>query len=877
MSETKVVINSANDLLLLGDAIRKVPLKEIAQTSLKGLRRQESDIDLYEFLFTNIIRHFEPREFEAEVLCAILPELVGYLEKIQSELQSSSLSCFFVENLILLVKLANVLLKLIEYLSEKEEQCQLLRSLAIFPEYLVRCYTIVRKHFSTMANESEALETMKTLYAVCKKLLLAFLELLFPREASGRNSNYFRAIDYGAQYDCLEKVCILLANVGNEISPIDSLLACDVWKVIVKLCAEHVEESFTHGRTAWLDEIVTILNNSISASYLDIRTKNETTKQNTIALKLNAFFLRAMLKILTLSKHHVADSTFSSIIRSLLEVKTGLRTKAICKELATSIEQYIHIGYMAIVEHSFRSKSFAKALTQYDCSTQEEIYSFYSLMMHIVTQLLANTNDNGLLLLYCNRHHLLQHVCSLLKRSDSLLYTNPTLYKQLFVHCSALILMGVRVKNRAAQKKNEETLVRMILQDEHYYTALLGIDLWSIFVRYHSIQLMYAYFLFWKKINDHYSIFISRPKQVYVRQVLRNLFVFLPATHKERIMVTYPTTDAVNDRLWAALWPLTKEIDEAKRKQFEAGLANRLTQKIQAWKKAPSNVKTFYEVFTLLTITGVAAKEIEMPQLKWSKIMNTSSAYSIFDGIERNPRVLNLSTLLSSKNMSALTEAAPFVKFQIAKLIMAANSGSILPIVNGQNMLEGLLKDKVPLVKAYAFHVLRKLNESRTSMAQELLSKQPHLRTQLTRWQSNNTTTKLPPFKQPLSVAVVHRCSKLKVDSSESLGSLMHTINSQVSELFPDNDDGDDLIQDIDVDMFADAGLLTKKRKFDATSVEDRSAGGSTAEINLCLKEMQNHAVRLERVASTQAGRLQPSQKGQLQSIIASLTKVLDS
>uniref|UniRef100_A0A182SD64 Uncharacterized protein n=1 Tax=Anopheles maculatus TaxID=74869 RepID=A0A182SD64_9DIPT len=792
-------------------------------TSLKGLRCQESDIDLYEFLLTNTIRQFEPREFEAEVSCAILPELVRFLEKIQSEIQSNALSCFFVENLTLLLKLADVLLKLIEYLTEKEEQCQLLRSLAIFPEYLVRCYTIVRKHYSTMAHESEALETMKALYAVCKKLLLAFLELLYPRGASGRNSNYFRAIDYDTEYDCLEKVCILLTNVGNEISPIDSLLASDVWKAIVKLCTEHVEESFIHNRTAWLDEIVTILNNGISASLVDLRNKNEPTKQSTIALKLNAFCLRVMLKILTLSKQHVAENTFSSIIRSLLDVKTCLRAREIHKELAAGIEQYLHIGYMAIVEHSFRSESFAKALSQYDCKTEDEIHSFYSLMMHIVTQLLTNTSDNVLLSLYCNRHHLLQHVCSLLKRSDNLLYANATLYKQLVVQCSALILMGVRVKNRAAQKKIEETLVRMILQ-EHYYTALFAIDLWSIYVRYHSTQLMYAYFLFWKKINDHYSTFTTRPKQVYVRQLVRNLFVFLPVTHKDKIMATYPATDSANDRLWAALCPLPKDVDESKRKQFTAGLENRLKQKLQAWQQAPGNVGTFYEVMTLLTITGVVTKQIAMPQLKWSTAMKTSSAYSIFDGFERNSRGLCLSTLLSSKNVSALTEASPFVKFQVLKLIMVTNSSSTIPLVNGQSMLETLLKDSVPLVKAYALLVLRKLYDKQRPVAQELLSKQPQLQSQLIRCQNINVT-KLPPLKGTLSTAVVHRCHGQQVESSESLGSLMHTINSKVNELFPDNE-GDELIQDIDVDMFADAGSLTKKRKFDATRIEDHSADG---------------------------------------------------
>uniref|UniRef100_A0A182WKC4 Uncharacterized protein n=1 Tax=Anopheles minimus TaxID=112268 RepID=A0A182WKC4_9DIPT len=876
MSETKVILNSANDLLLLGDAIRDVPLKQIAQTSLKGLRRQESDIDLYEFLFTNIIHQFDPREFEAEISCAILPELVCYLEKIQSEVQSNALSIFFVENLTILLKVADVLLKLTEYLTEKEDQCQLLRSLVIFPEYLLRCYTIVRKKYATMAHESGALDAMKTLYAVCKKLLLAFLELLYPRETSGRNSNYFRAIDHDEEYDCLEKVCILLANVGNEISPIDSLLASDVWKAIVRLCTDHAEQSFSRDRTGWLDEIVTILNNGIHSSFVDVRTKNEHSKQSTIALKLNAFFLRVMLKILTLSKQHAGVDTFTSVIRNLLEVKSCLRMKTICNELAVGIEQYLHIGYMAIVENSFRTESFPKVLSQYDCKKPEETHSFYQLIMHIVTQLVSNANDKVLLSLYCNRHHLLLHVCSLLKRSDSLFLHNETLYKQLLVHCSALVLLGVRIKDQAAQKKNVEVLVRMVLQ-EHYYTATFGIDLWSIFVRYHSTQLMYAYFLFWKKINDHYSIFTSRPKQVHVRQLLRNLFVFLPVTHKEKLLASYPATDSTNDRLWATLCPLPTEIDESRRNQFMACLEKRLLEGIKAWQQAPGNVRIFYEVLGLLSIAGAATKKIEtstttlwISKLKWSAILQTSSAGSIFDCLERNAPGLSIVTVLNSTNAPALAETKPIVRYLILKLIKADPNQS----TNVQSLFEVLLKDNAAFVKASAFHVLRELKNKQSPVANQLLSKQLSLQSQLNRWHSN-TSTKLSSLRtrsDKVPSAILHRCQQTgkSVESPESLGSLMRNINSKVNELFPD--DGDETMQDIDVDMFEDDSSQSKKRKFDATE-EDRA--GSAVQIDQCLKELQYHTFNLERLIPTH--RLQTLQRGQLQTIIATLTRALDS
>uniref|UniRef100_A0A182JRH4 Uncharacterized protein n=1 Tax=Anopheles christyi TaxID=43041 RepID=A0A182JRH4_9DIPT len=867
MSETKVILNSANDLLLLGDAIRKVPLKDIAQTSLKGLRRQESDIDLYAFLFTNAIHQFEPQEFEVEISCAILPELVCFLDKIQSELQSNALSLFFVENLTILLKLADVLLKLIEYLTEKAEQNQLLRSLVIFPEYLLRCYTIVRKNYVTMAQEAEGLEAMKSLYAVCKKLLIAFLALLCPRDAPGRGS-YFRAMDHNDEYDHLEKVCTLLANVGNEISPIDSLLASDVWKAIVKLCTEHVDQLIARRRTACIGDIVTILNSGINASFLDLRTKNEPTKQSMIALKLNAFFLRVVLKLLTLAKQHVEVCTFTPIISSVLEVKSCLRGKAICNELASGVEQYLHIGYMAIVESSFRSEPFAKALSQYECRMPEEIYSYYTLIMHIVTLFVTNANDNALLSLYCIRTNLLQRTCDLLKRSESLFYESDTLYKQLVVHCSALVLIGVRLKNRTAQKKIEETLVRMILQ-EHYYTALLGIDLWSVFVRYHSPKLMYGYFLFWKKINDHYSIFTSRPTQVYVRQLLRNLFVFLPVTFKERILETFPIGDARNDRLWAALGPLSREIDEGKRKQFITCLEKRLAQCMKTLQLTPGNVKAFYESLGLLSIAGdttialnSSVKTFWNTRLSWDNIMKTSSACSIFDCLERSVTGSSISSMLSSKNASFITETSPFVKYQVGKLLLKADS-----FTNVSNWLEVLLRDNTHFVKAFSFNVLRQLKDKKIPTVQLLLNRQPHLQSQLSRWNAcasvKLSTVKFRPGGS--LTAVVHRCqrkvAKRELESSKSLG--------QIDELFLDDDD------DLDVDMFAEkTSSQTKKRKFDPVSGEQR--GANEVPVNKCLKDLQSHTAQLERlVPSTHC--LNQSQKGQLRRIMTSLTNVLDS
>uniref|UniRef100_A0A182HM04 Uncharacterized protein n=1 Tax=Anopheles arabiensis TaxID=7173 RepID=A0A182HM04_ANOAR len=877
MSETKVILNSANDLLLLGEAIRSVPLKDIAQASLKGLRRQESDLDLYAFLFTDAIHRFEPQEFELEISCTILPELVGFLEKIQSELQSNALSFFFVENLTILLKLADVLQKLVEYLAERAEQCQLLRSIVIFPEYLLRCYTIVRKNYVTMAQEAEGLDAMKSLYAACKKLLVAFLELLYPREACPGRGSYFRAMDHDEEYGYLEKVCTLLASVANEISPIDSLLASDVWKTVVKLCTEHVDQLIARRRTACIGEIVTILNSGINASLLDLRAKNEPTKQSTITLKLNAFFLRVVLKLLSLVKQHVDASVYTPIISTVLEVKACLHAKTLCTELAAGVEQYLHIGYMAIVENSFRTEAFAKAFSQYECRKAQEIHSYYTLTMHIVTQIVTNANDNALLSLYCIRTNLLQRVCVLLKRSDSLLFETPSLYKQLVVYCSALVLVGVRLKDRAAQKTIEETLVRMILHEEHYHTALLGIDLWSVFVRYHSLKLMHSYLLFWKAVNDRFSIFTTRPAQVYVRQLLRNLFVFLPVAHKERLLDAFPIGDGKNDRLWAAVGPLPNEIDEGRRRQFTAGLEKRLIQCVKTLQHTPGNVKVFYETLGLFSIAGATTKLVD-PSVKsfwnaalnWDAIVNTTPTSCIFDCLERSATVSSANSMLNIKNAPSICDARPFIKYQVGKLLLKADS-----LTDVSNWLEVLLRDKNAFVKAFSFHLLSKLKDNHTPSVLQLLNKQPHLQSQLARWHSN-ASVKLPTIKPRANgtiTSVAHRCAR-KVDrtrDAQSNGGLTQAINNQIDELFPDDDDDLD-----DVDMFEDNSSQTKKRKFEPTSSEQRGVEGEVP-VTKCLRDLQSATDQLERLVPSANHRLQSSQKGQLKRIISALTKVLDS
>ncbi|XP_053674178.1 uncharacterized protein LOC128724479 [Anopheles nili] len=866
MGETKVIINSANDLLLLGDSVSNVPLKEIARVSLKGLHRLESDIGLYEFLFTNVIHRFDLKEFESEVSLAVLPELVLFLDKIQEELQSNTLSCFFVENLTILLRLADVLLKLIEYLTARAEQFQLIRSIVIFPEYLLRCFTIVRRSYITMAHDTQVQETIKALFTVCTNLLTAFLHLTTPRnDPSG--TYYFRSMSEDDEFVCLEKVCIVLASIGNEISGIYESLASDVWKVIVKLCIEQVESSFARNRTVWLGDIISILNTGIDASFSSIREKSESSKQCIIALKLNAFYLRVMAKLLVLSKHHTAIANFTSIINTLLKVKSFLRSKTISRELATNVEQFLHIGYMAIVESSIRSEIFAKALLQYESESEEEIHSFFHLVMHILAHMASNANDTTLPSLYCCRFNLLERINAILKCSDAVLLHNGTLYRNLLVHCSVLVLLGVRVKDPAGRKTVEETLVHMVLQD-HYYTGLFGIDLWSVFVRYHSTRLMYAYFTFWKQINDQFSIFTTRPAQVYVAQLLRNMFVFLPAPLKAKIFNTYPVSDGANDRLWVTLAPSLWEIDESQRNQFMICLEKRMHRRMEAM----GSVLGFYEIMGLILIAGGMTKltptlsavigKFSNSLQDWRTIMTTSTTSSIVECLARSRnQLLPLENVFNACNPSTLIETKLFVKYQILLAM-----GRVNDTTHMQVPFDVFLNDSAPFIKALGFHVLGKFKNLQNPAANQLFSQQPNLLSQLTLYE-NGSQLKLPTLSSALNGThcVVHRCQQTvaEQDSSEPCGDLTLHINRKIDEMFPDDDD---CFGESDTDKFTDA-LITKKRKFDIASDDDK--------VKNCLHELQVQASNLQQFSHSQM--LQEPQKAQIRKIVSILTKVLDS
>ncbi|XP_058065950.1 uncharacterized protein LOC131215576 [Anopheles bellator] len=851
----EMIVNSASDLLLLGAEVRTVPLSRIAQVTLGELRRHESDVELYEFLFTNVIHHFEPEQFEEEISVPVLPELVHFLDKLQSDLLSSALSCFFAENHALLQRLMAMLQNLLEYTASHANTFHLYHSLVIFPEYLLRCYTILRSSADmSSAQDTELLNAKKTLYRGCNNILTVFLELLCPE---GATSSYFQKIDQDKQFECLEKVCLLLAAVGNEISDINAQLASNVWTSITKLCTKHAEQCFTRNRSDWLSQIVLTLNAGLEASFLELCVKNKPPKA--LTLRTNEFFLRIMSKLLSLSKQHASLDGFLAIITTLLRIKTCLHSRTVARELATGIDQYLHVGYIKVVENSIRLESFAKALAQYECQTVDDIHSFYILTMHVIEQIIINSNDLNLLKLYCVRGNLLQQVCTLLKRSDNLFLANENLYQQLLVRCSALAVMGARLRNRVVHKAIEESMVRMILQ-EHYYTGLFGIDLWSVFVRCHTTQLMFAYFTFWEAINGQYAIFSTKPEQVYVATVLRNLFDFLPVAMKVNILCTRPISDCANDRLWATV-RLPDEVNASHKKCFVDGIAKRLQTVTNT--QQPS-VKRFYEMLHLIRIVGNTGQTADgalgecvkqfCKQIDWSNILTKSDTIqgNILECMQENLHQLPAKTLCGGN----LSSASVFVKYKIMKLWKRTNTP-----LDAAEGLKCLLNDNEPFINAQAFFLLRTLNDRRHPVAVQLIAKTPSLQSQLLFLSKDDRR----PVSSAISnspghcVAVAHRCKDPRNQGTDSPGDLTQLINDKIDQLFPD-EDGDD------IDMLV-ANLPPKRRK-----VEENDG---RAKANRFIDQLEVQTEELGQLLRTH--RLEVANKERLRKIVSAVTNILES
>ncbi|XP_055531640.1 uncharacterized protein LOC129722314 isoform X2 [Wyeomyia smithii] len=199
MSESEIKVQTFYDLLYSEERIKYIPLKKIARISLNSLRRQESDFEIYEFLFTKVPVFFKPDEFEVEVSRLVLPELVKHLEKVVNEIKDSALLPSLVDNLKLLLLSANVLLKFAEYVTEISKTYQLYQTVTIFLEFLTHNYDVIGTIVHGKAEEDTII---KQLFTLCQKIQHLIIAVLAPSNEPGF---YFPNLDEIEKYNCFKE------------------------------------------------------------------------------------------------------------------------------------------------------------------------------------------------------------------------------------------------------------------------------------------------------------------------------------------------------------------------------------------------------------------------------------------------------------------------------------------------------------------------------------------------------------------------------------------------------------------------------------------------------------------------------------------------
>ncbi|XP_058833030.1 uncharacterized protein LOC131690951 [Topomyia yanbarensis] len=547
------------------DKLQSVSLKKIARICLNSLRRQESDVDVYEFLFTKVLYLFDPEEFETNVSLVLLPELGKHLHKIAVELEDNALSCFMIDNLKSLLAIANILLKFTEYVVGTSETYQFYKSIVIFLEFLIRSYEVIRQHIHTNNPGTNEDDMVKQLFTVCQKIHHLVSNLLAPPTGSGQ---YFQHLDLKDEFECLKNVIDHFCKIGSITIGIDTRLSTEVWKAVVKLISTY-DKQIVANDTTWLHDHVLGINDEVEKFFKTLLDCMQISKNGLIKLKFNGLLLKVLLKILMLIKEEF--NNYETLLNTSVAIENTLLTKNFSKELIEAVRQHLTVGYMNLFGLVFRHSNFAKALSSTDYQSTEEIIALNKIVMYVISKLVTEDRNTTIIDLYIVRNNLLSTCIRHLSRSHLIFNQHEGSYNELLSHIAVFVLICAKKDSRSRQKILEETLVGMILQDS-YWVGVAGLDVWSIYLRFQSVWLLWSYFKFWKVINDEFSVFVSQPKAVFVGRLLQNLFVFLPSSMQQKVWTEYPISNKKNCKLW-----ITIGLDKVDN-QLVAGVKNMFAQ-----------------------------------------------------------------------------------------------------------------------------------------------------------------------------------------------------------------------------------------------------------------------------------------------------------
>ncbi|XP_058456189.1 uncharacterized protein LOC131433682 [Malaya genurostris] len=568
MADHLIKVQTFQDLKHAEDQLKHIPLKKIARIALNSLRRQESDVDVYEFLFAKVLYMFDPNEFETEIAQVLLPELGKHLHKIAVELEDNALSCFIIDNLKSMLSIANVVLKFAEYIIGNSETYQFYKSITIFLEFLTRSYEIIRLHIHTINPGTDEEDFVKQLFSLCQKIQFLISNMLTAPEGSGQ---YFRHLDIEDEFDCLKNVIDYFCKIGSLTIGLDTRLSTEVWKTVVKLISTHQKQMETND-TRWLHVHVLNINDEVEKFFKSMMDSKEISKNVLIKLKFNGLLLKVLLKVLMVVKDGFKD--YNKLLNTIVAIENTLLTKTLAEDLIVAVRQHLTVGYMNLIGSVFSNVNFAEAIFSIDYQSTEEILALIKIVEYLISKLIADDQNGSMVDLYLVKTNLLSMCVRHLSKSHMLFNQHRDIYRTLVVHLSGFILICAKRNSKTRQKILEETLVSMILQDS-FWVGLVGLDIWSVYLRYQSAGLLWPYFLFWKVLNDQFSIFVSQPKAIFVSRLLKNLYEFLPSSMQLKVWTLYPITDKSNYKLW-----LTIGLDKVDPK-LVSGVKKNLTQHLK--------------------------------------------------------------------------------------------------------------------------------------------------------------------------------------------------------------------------------------------------------------------------------------------------------
>ncbi|XP_038120892.1 uncharacterized protein LOC119770314 [Culex quinquefasciatus] len=531
--------------LRLAQDVGGIPLQKITRLSLNSLRRQETDLEVYEFLFNRAVQHFELFEFESEVCDVVLPELVKHLCKLESELKDQALSCFLDDNLKSLLGLANIMLKFLEHVASQAQVYQVYGTVLVFMDFLVRAFAVVAQKKPGIEADTPERTSIEQLAAACRSLQIKMVSMVAAFNGTGY---YFQHLDVEQEFDCLKNVIICFGKIGCTTIQIDLIDAKHAWQAILVLSTKHLKY-IAQNDTCWLHELILSMNDEIDKLLKSLVANANAGQIELKTLKFLNLMLQLMLRLLRSIKLEELDC-FGQLLDTIVSISKALLAQSLEKEAVEAIRSNLKVGYMSLIGMSFRTSSFAKALAACRYESWEELAGYFEIVIEVISKLLAEDSNSPAINLYMSKTNLLSACIEHLPKAHVLINKQESLYQKLITHLAGFVLQCARKPPKSRQKLLEETLVRMILQDS-FWVGVAGLDIWNAFLRLTEPDLHWQYFRFWKTINDQFPVFSTQPRVVFVRRLLRNMFVFMPPRMQRRARDEFPGT--VNCKLWIAV------------------------------------------------------------------------------------------------------------------------------------------------------------------------------------------------------------------------------------------------------------------------------------------------------------------------------------